>query len=406
MTGKGITVFYDSARQLLNTISARGAVVSNKSLGGNVLKRRNIVPCLVGKVLTVLLLTAVVTLGTVTGCATVKVEKVTDENYEDVKGFRYYLPRPHVAVKKPFPIEGQDIFVTGTLDSKNRVVRINTTGLGLAAPGALSSLGATLDGSMASIPAASIHVRSLADSENVQAKSGKEKTKEKSGEEPEKEKEEEGDDKPADGGAKEGPGKVNLNDLFDIVYLPDYSEQYAIRPAPRLSKLKADFALADGWRLESVSLDLDNEGVREFIGNSVKDLLTLAAGIPALGGGGEGEPEGEPDQGQDVGKMLTDYLKQKVSNMELIGTQDTKEESVMLRVRYAAEALPGLYPILKPHEIQDRAYGTPWRTVAGAPADPCPDGCDFEFVPNGYVTVNGYRLRYVADIELVSFGNK
>src|SRR5687768_1732505 len=48
-------------------------------------------------------------------CADVTVRKVTRENTHGVDGFRYYLPRPYLALKAPMPVAGDEFVVNGTL---------------------------------------------------------------------------------------------------------------------------------------------------------------------------------------------------------------------------------------------------------------------------------------------------
>jgi hypothetical protein len=49
-------------------------------------------------------------------CSTVDVRKASGREGEDVHGFRYYLSRPYLAVKKEMPVSGSEITVIATLD--------------------------------------------------------------------------------------------------------------------------------------------------------------------------------------------------------------------------------------------------------------------------------------------------
>ena len=47
-------------------------------------------------------------------CADVSVRHVASTDFT-TEGARYYLPRPYLAVKEPFPVGGEDFLTTGTL---------------------------------------------------------------------------------------------------------------------------------------------------------------------------------------------------------------------------------------------------------------------------------------------------
>jgi len=75
------------------------------------------------------------------GCAEVKIRKIpASVNYQDwrngdqaradnIPGFRYYLPRPYVAVKQEFPVAGDDFLVAGTIGNNGEVVSVSSASI-------------------------------------------------------------------------------------------------------------------------------------------------------------------------------------------------------------------------------------------------------------------------------------
>jgi|GEM_PF-5893712 len=125
---------------------------------------------------------------------------------------------------------------------------------------------------------------------------------------------------------------VYENDLYDILLLPDFSEQYAIQVRSGIFKAEADIALENGWMLEKLGTKVDNSTISEFIFDTagkivdlgVKDLFDVAANLT------------EAEQAEEA----TDELESAD-----LGTP------VTVRVDWIDYAVPGAYPIPKFREV-------------------------------------------------------
>ncbi|MFI5300806.1 MAG: hypothetical protein ACHREM_22205, partial [Polyangiales bacterium] len=111
---------------------------------------------------------------------------------------------------------------------------------------------------------------------------------------------------------------------FDVIYMPDFDEQYAIDIDGRYSDAELKFALANGWMLESVDEKVDNSAFKTFLlqqaGKTLdvlRSLGSMAAGLPTTG------LQGQPSAGTNV----------------------------LVRARTISYVVPGVYPVLKPKEL-------------------------------------------------------
>jgi len=138
---------------------------------------------------------------------------------------------------------------------------------------------------------------------------------------------------------------VRVSDLFDILYLPDFTEQYAIQAKPRFSLTKMALNLENGWMLETVNMEIVNTKVGEFVYNQIANVMDLASSyfklkkgliLPPSPTGGTGEAKGDGD-----GEALEGN----------VGV--TKAKTVYLKIHVTKYAVPGVYPVLKPREIHD-----------------------------------------------------
>lgn len=119
-----------------------------------------------------------------------------------------------------------------------------------------------------------------------------------------------------------------INALFDVVMLPDFDQQYAVRVSAGLGSAELQVALENGWMLEELGVELDNSALGELVYESVGKVvdlgvsaasagLTPAAAVAAVAEGFETQSAAAPPP-------------------------------VLLHLRVVTEALPGLYPLLKP----------------------------------------------------------
>ncbi len=138
-----------------------------------------------------------------------------------------------------------------------------------------------------------------------------------------------------------------VNEFFDLVTLPDFEEQYAIEAKPRLSSTTMELALEQGWLLERAGVVIDNKAIAQFLFDQVsktldvaRDLVKLDKGLlaPAVaptpvaqGGTAQGGAEIPSAQG---------------------GTARAANRPALFKIHRRIIAVPGLYPLLKPREIQ------------------------------------------------------
>ncbi len=157
------------------------------------------------------------------------------------------------------------------------------------------------------------------------------------------------------------------SDLYDILLLPDFSEQYAIRVRSGLFQAKADIGLENGWMLEKFGVDIDNSAIGDFVLDTagkivdlgLKDVFDVAESLEAAEGAEE----------------ATDELESAT-----VGTP------VTVRVDWIDYAVPGPYPIPKFSEAC------------------CPQGIDC-VVENLCVPKVKYETRRQIAITIVEFGD-
>lgn len=123
-------------------------------------------------------------------------------------------------------------------------------------------------------------------------------------------------------------------DLYDILLLPDFSEQYAISTKSGLSVSKADIGLENGWMLEKANVEIDNTNIGELITDATGKIVEAAIGkwmAPAKAAATLAEKASE------------------VSSVEL-QSGDTGPAKFLVRVDWVDLAVPGIYPLLKESE--------------------------------------------------------
>lgn len=259
-------------------------------------------------------------------CATVDVQKIdADGNAVGPKGVRFNRGRPYVAVYEAFVVsarphivegvvspDGQFVVITGgdDLDGVRRGVgrdKIETSGILLSTP----ETGGGLQGASDSIPA------------------------------PERAPQAAEPGSPPEKTGQGSMGVTNDNSAFatqplrrycDIVYLPDFEEEFVVQVEERMGNASATLQLGQGWSMQGLDWKVDNSAITDRVfalyDESIKLLLTLgrtALGIPGPIGGLQGAREPS------------------VARMEP-GT------TVSLKVTLVRVVAPGVYPILKPSE--------------------------------------------------------
>ena len=292
---------------------------------------------------------------TVPACARVRIRKVptpsqyvvwTDEmqrRADAMEGFRFYLPRPFVNVHETFPIYSEVFFAHGEVSADGKFVVLRDV---------QSPVGKKYFGDNAlsgKISKRSIHRPSL---ENIKAQNETQESPE-------------GDNKAASGGSEASPAPkprprtglnrrrvTNDNDAyayqpmrgsFDIAYLPDFEEQYVVDSYAGLGNTEFKLNLGQGWSLQGFDGLSDNSELNRRIFDVIdasieaaKAAAFAAAGVPPVPALPGSSSLIQPQAGLEV---------------EDGGVPGSPVTLKVVVVHYAAR---GLYPVLKPRELQPR----------------------------------------------------
>lgn len=155
-----------------------------------------------------------------------------------------------------------------------------------------------------------------------------------------------------------------LRGNFDIAYLPDFEEQYAISEKKGLGNVKFELNLGQGWSLQSYNALVDNSQLNQRIFNLL-DFGVEAAKVAAgdvLGLTGK-VVKGITDAQEDVIAQSSGFTDSRVKNLaENLDAQDISRP-ITLKIVVVHYAAKGLYPVLKPRELQERKTITPQLTM-------------------------------------------
>lgn len=293
------------------------------------------------------------------GCASVSVNKVTPETGKIVdgaaEGLRFYLPRPYVSVFEPFIVASEVFLANGELSADSTYVLLTQVPKGMD-----NLVGKRLlDGGTQSMGPLAIDARQViarpAMPFGPQAAPVTDKASSESG------KEENQSDAASGGKTVENAslgGVLNfkaINDntafavtpqprYFNILWLPDFDEQYVISAKPGLGNAGVVVTTGQGWNLQGLDAKVDNSAVvgplLKFYSGTFTALQKLAtakieAPLALLAGGSGTGPQ----------------------SARVAGTKDAKAEfpagtPVTVKVTKVRVVAPGLYPILKPKELQ------------------------------------------------------
>lgn len=349
-------------------------------------------------------------------CSTVKVKKVptptqytvwTDamqEQADSIEGFRFYLPRPFLNVFESFPVRTDIYLANGQVSADGKSVKItNLYAIDGFNSGQINKV--PLDESRLSIQGDFILERKSATEKNsgdgktdATGQSGQAKnTADQSDSTQQKgtdkliknllaaaEDQQKQDDKQTETpGNEETPsssqprtlitntGKSSVavsNDNhtfayqpmrgnFDIAYLPDFEEQYAIEKQEGLGTVDFSFNLGQGWSLQSFNATTDNSQLTNRIFKLLDfsiDAATQAAG-GALGLAGE-----LANQAVEKGSTILAQSASAGKDNQVQGVQLVRSQPVTLKIVVIHYAAKGLYPVIKPRELQHRySYGLP-----------------------------------------------
>jgi hypothetical protein len=290
----------------------------------------------------------------VSSCAEVKVLKVpTPTQYriwndemqteaDAMEGFRFYLPRPFINVFESFPIHADVYMADGVVSPDNKYVLLQIApdshlGRILGKVGVGQKIEHRLikrpDWKIGKVPGAKMAPQA----DEVEAPA---------------EDEAEGEPKPVSK-PKTGVGEqriINDNSAFayqpmrgnlDIVYLPDFEEQYVVSSKARLGNVKFGLNLGQGWSLQGFNSLTDNSAINDRIFSVIDKAQELAfeaaptlLGLPPL-----------PPGTADVLKPQAGEALRKGEPGAVPGTPVSVKVTI---VHYAAK---GLYPVVKPREM-------------------------------------------------------
>ena len=305
----------------------------------------------------------IVVLLVVAACSTVTVEKVpTPSQYvvwtdrmqaaaDDMEGLRFYLPRPFLNVFESFPVRTDIYLAEGVVSADGRFVIIrhmwDENGNSKFPPGLYEGL--------------AIESKAISTSSNIQAQGGT------GDEEP---KAEADDDQaaatlpgivpqptapsPQTTDASTGQdrrGVSNDNSAYayqpmrgnmDLVYLPDFDEQYVVSSSAGLGDAEFQINLGQGWSLQGFNSLADNSRLNDRIFDIIdsasqiaKSNAFAAARLPPVPAPLPGTTAIAPQSGTEDSTFVA----------------GTPVSLKIVIVHYAAK---GLYPIIKPRELQQR----------------------------------------------------
>jgi hypothetical protein len=174
------------------------------------------------------------------------------------------------------------------------------------------------------------------------------------------------------------PGTNPLTELknapFDILLLPDFDEQYAMRITAGLGQAQAAIGMENGWMVERASMAIDNRELGKFVFRQIDKFTDLARDVAALSAGLILPPSTQP----------ADVSPESTAKTEVPRT-------VLLRLSYFLEAQPGVYPLLKPWE-----KNTDPTITADEKA-----GRAYVMVPFRPYTVVAYNVRRQMVLEMI-----
>lgn len=299
-------------------------------------------------------------------CARVSVEKVptptqyvrwTDDMQSEadaMEGIRFYLPRPFVSVFESFPVRTDVFLAHGVVSADGKYVVVESVRPVSDAAKLIAS-----ELTQRSFPTSSILkadpevTRALIKAHtDSQGGSGDTITTGTSGD---------GQAaasavaQPARGKTGTSTRKVTssngafafqpLRGNMDIVYLPDFEEQYCVSSGAGLGNAEFELNLGQGWSLQGFNSIVDNTELN----NRMFDLIdtAISAAKKAAGSAFAGVTA------HTLSEQITGAPK--VAG-EPIGPQ-IPGTPVTLRIAVVHYAAKGLYPVIKPRELAERAAG-------------------------------------------------
>ncbi|MFO0795451.1 MAG: hypothetical protein U0586_15470, partial [Candidatus Brocadiaceae bacterium] len=167
---------------------------------------------------------------------------------------------------------------------------------------------------------------------------------------------------------------TRLGDRMDVVYLPDFEEQYIIQPHTGLGSADIETKLRNGWAAEVFSNKVDNSNLVPYVINQFEKASEVASGIvttwaPLVAGlppvpsiSNLLKPAGFRAEAGEIGVSKPEEIKDYLGNM------------LIFKIAEVKIAQPGLYPILKPREVKQ------WLKYSGIVSGPDEDAAFSSFL--------------------------
>ena len=293
---------------------------------------------------------ALLTLPVIGACADLEYVKVptptqysswNDEdqrNADAIDGVRYYLPRPFMHLKEAVPVAQRTAFVSFVITKAPGNSVYYTVDLPANAP---TWLRRAVPAKISSAQALAFSTTTSAEQQSGQISDGSNS----------------GSRTPAPPSTlKAVTGYVNetdpvtrLGELMDVVYLPDFEEQYVIRVTTGLGKAEIETRLRNGWAAEVFAQSVDNSNLIPYVIEQVEKASGAAAGIAATWASKAATGGIAPT---DLGALRGSGLaNQQSGEIDTAGVEKLLGDVLLFKVAEVKFAQPGLYPILKPREI-------------------------------------------------------
>lgn len=298
------------------------------------------------------------------GCATVSVRKVptptqyvrwTDEMQREadrIEGIRFYLPRPFISVFESFPVRTDIYIANGVVSPDGQFVLIR----GIRPESGLGNYMARQTVEVA-VPRREVlrpsspELQGDVEDEEAAAEAGAESPQESDGAPPAQ------PEAPAPPRPRTGitQGTVTndngafayqpLRGNFDLVYMPDFEEQYAVSGSADLGNTTFAVNLGQGWSLQGFNSLTDNSQLNDRIFDVIDTSIELAKTAATKG----------------LDRLLADMAAGGTKAIEPQG--DVMEEAdpgtpVTLKIVVVHYAAKGLYPVIKPRELQERVINS------------------------------------------------
>lgn len=317
-------------------------------------------------------LTAVAVVFGLAGCASVSVQKVDPTTGKIVEaaaeGQRYYLPRPYVSVFEPFIIDSDVYLARGEMSPDSNYVLLTEVPTALMDLANAKLISGEQKMGTLRIDASKVQVAAPITGTPQAAPAATNTTNSPGAAAPGSN----APDGPAGGSTPKKPEVSSglfsykmANDnsayavtpqprYFNILWLPDFDEQYVVSARGGLGNASVVLGMGQGWSLQTIDATVDNSALTkpllDFWSGTIGALQKVAtARIEAPLAMLAGSPQGAPA----------------VDSRTFAG--GTPVTVKVTKVRIVA---PGLYPILKPKEMESVSLGDEDRKRLLVPRPP------------------------------------